>query len=160
MAKSEVSVIDTSVLGSLVKPDDIVGFFRDNGIDLENNEVDGIRSLPVVDKETLLGRAFLAIQWRFNTGDFGDFVSVEIMLPDGTLGVINDGSTGLRDQFRAITDTRERKNHPTPYAGRMVKGLTKTDYYYNAKTGQAANRPDPKDDPKDWTKAHTYYAQF
>jgi len=139
MANSnELATVDTSPLNNLVSQEQILAFFRDAGVNVNDNEGDGIKSLDIVDnKDRLIGVPFLLVQWRFNEsekyknedGTNGQFVSAELMLHDGTLLVLNDGSTGIARQLRELSDRRLASNHPMPYAGRAVnKGLRKSEY--------------------------------
>lgn len=135
---TEVATIDTTPLNNLVSQDAILAFFRDAGVNVNDNETDGIKSLDIVDnKDRLIGVPFLIVQWRFNEsekfknddGTNGSFVSAEIMLSDGALLVVNDGSTGIARQLRELSDRRIAAGHAMPYAGRAVnKGLRKSEY--------------------------------
>lgn len=135
---NDVATIDTTPLNNLVSRDAILAFFADAGINVNDNEADGIKSLDIVDnKDKLIGVPFLIVQWRFNESDKyknedgtnGTFVSAEIMLTDGTLLVLNDGSTGIARQLRELSDRRIEAGHGMPYAGRAVnKGLRKSEY--------------------------------
>lgn len=117
---------------------DALAFFAKVGVDVADYEMDGIRHIEIVkDKDALVGVPFLLLQWRFNEGQFGTFVSAEIVTQDDTVLVLNDGSTGIAQQLKELTEYRERNNHPTPYAGRMVKGgLSRSDYTYTDDKGK------------------------
>lgn len=133
MAKEiETTSYDESLVNTLTSPREIAEYFASLGVDIVSTEADGIVSLDVVDKETLIGTPFVIIEWRFNdTGKFGTFVSAVFMTEDGKRGVFNDGSTGIAQQLRELSDYREAHNHATPYAGRFVKGgLRVSDYTY------------------------------
>jgi hypothetical protein len=135
---TDVATIDTTPLNNLVSREQILAFFQDAGINVNDNETDGIKSLDIVDnKDKLIGVPFLIVQWRFNEsekyknddGTNGSFVSAEVMLQDGTLLVLNDGSTGIARQLRELSDRRIAAGHAMPYAGRAVnKGLRKSEY--------------------------------
>lgn len=148
--KSTDVSVDLSPLDSLTKVSDILAFFADLGVAVEDNDLDAIRSLKVLtedDKNGLKGVPLLLIQWRFNSGDFGEFVSAEVAFEDGRLAVLNDGSTGICAQLRELSDHRERVGHPTPYAGRMVRGGISRSDYETEIDGKV-------------TKAHTFYLQY
>lgn len=88
------------------------------------------------DKDKLVGRAFLAVQWKFHQSKEylgSEYVSVYVITQDSLNGethfVINDGSTGIARQLRELTDTRELSNHKTPYGGALVKGGLKLSEY-------------------------------
>lgn len=112
-------------------PAEAQALFLSMGFDPNDDDADGIRSIEVVDKDTLVGVPFLALRWQWNESDEygGEFVFVECMKEDGTIVVINDGSTGLFQQLRDLTDHRMQNGHAAPTAGRMVKrGLRRSDY--------------------------------
>lgn len=92
------------------------------------------------DKDTLIGVPVILMEWSFNAGDFGDFVSVRLVAKDGRKLIMNDGSTGIMAQLRSYTERTGR------YHGLAVRrGLRRSDYTF----------PDPttgKDKP-----AKTYY---
>lgn len=95
------------------------------------------------DKRTLVGVPFVILQWIDNSdkGDYaGGFVSLYVVTEDGRKLIVNDGSTGIRDQLLRI------KNR----SGRMGNilcrtGLSVSDYEYE----------DPKDGQM--RPASTYY---
>ena len=129
MATNTPAVYNQDDLEALKTGQEVIDYFRSLGVDISDNEADGIKDLPILDKETLIDRPFILISWRFNQGNFGDFVSAEIMDGNGERGILNDGSTGIRDQLIRLTDYRESAGHPTPYAGRMVKGGVRISRY-------------------------------
>ena len=144
MAKEIVAdSFDADYAMTLRTPSEIVAYFANIGVDVRNDEADGIVSLDVVGKETLIGRPFLMVEWRVNTtGKFGTFVSVVAMDDTGKVFVFNDGSTGIAAQLAELSMYREAHGHPTPYAGRYVKnGLRVSQYEYTdeatGKTSQA-----------------------
>jgi len=116
---------------------DAIGVLKDSGIVPESASDYGT-GFHVADKATLVGVPFVALAWRFNTGAYerapgevGDFVSVECVTERGDKVVINDGSTGICRQLRAITDQREMRGHATPQHGLLCeRGLAKSEYEY------------------------------
>ena len=88
------------------------------------------------DKNQLVGRAFLAVQWKFHQSKEylgSEYVSVYVITQDSLNGethfVINDGSTGICRQLRELTDYRTESNHKTPYSGALIKGGLKLSEY-------------------------------
>lgn len=55
------------------------------------------------DKAKLIGVRCLFLKWRFTDGDFGRFVNVAVLTPDGSKYIVNDGSTGIGDQLYQFT---------------------------------------------------------
>ncbi len=132
MAKEiETASYDETYAMTLTTPEALAAYFASLGVDVASVD-DGIISLEVVDKETLIGKPFLMESWRFNdAGKFGTFVSVVAMDKDGNRFVFNDGSTGVAVQLAELSTYREAHGHPLPYAGRMVKhGLRVSEYDY------------------------------
>lgn len=103
------------------------------------------------DKATLVGVPFVAIQWRFNTGDMGEFVSVEIITKDKRKLILNDGSTGIYAQLKHLTEDRMRKNPALPLAVALC-GV-------EANQGLRVSEFDYTDDKGNTSKAQTYYIQ-
>ena len=93
----------------------------------------------VDDKRRLVGVPFVILEWRFNDSDMSDlpFVSATAVTQTGEKVIINDGSTGVRDQLLRITKRRLERGHPTPAAGLMVpKGLTESNYTFTDADGK------------------------
>ena len=67
------------------------------------------------NKGVLEGIELIILDFNFTEGKQGLFVSCNIVTRDGRKIVINDGSTGIRDQLLAVVEDRERKGKP-PYA--------------------------------------------
>lgn len=51
------------------------------------------------DKSKLIGERLLLIEWRFNMGDNGPFVSAAAVTTKGDKYIINDGSSGMFSQL-------------------------------------------------------------
>jgi len=90
----------------------------------------------LADKNQLVGRAFLAVQWKFHQSKEyvgSEYVSVYVITQDSLNGethfVINDGSTGICRQLRELTDHRTETGHKTPYSGALIKGGLKLSEY-------------------------------
>lgn len=84
----------------------------------------------VEDKGHLVGVPFVGLRWRFNKGDAGEFVSIEIVTEDARRLIINDGSTGIYQQLKRLTDETGRT---TGIA--CKKGLRRSDYLYQDEKG-------------------------
>ena len=99
----------------------------------------GFVVLDTKDKARLCGVPFYIIDWRFNTGDNGLFVSAAIITKTDEKLILNDGSTGIRDQLRKITEQRIARGVPEPQKGLLVEnGLTESRYNYtDPKTGES-----------------------
>jgi hypothetical protein len=111
----------------------------------------------VVEKAELVGVPFVILDWRFNEGAYGDegFVSCEIVNERNQKLIINDGSTGLRDQLKAVTASRNKRGHSHPQGGLMCKdGLSRTNYFYNEQTKETSSKAK---EGKGWVPASTFY---
>ena len=147
-------VFDDAALAAIVSFDDAINLAAPDGA-LESMSEYGTGFALLENKSVLVGAPFVVLQWRFNEGDFGAFVSAEIVTEGNDKLVLNDGSTGIFQQLREVTDARNAKGSVTPQAGLFVPGgLRKTDYFYNVTTGETANRPTSE---TGWAKASTYY---
>lgn len=100
----------------------------------------------LADKDTLIDVPFIALAWRFNPGDYGEFVTMMVVTQDGRKFIMNDGSTGISQQLATYTNASGR------HGGMIVpRGLTRSDYEYEDHSmldseGNPTKRP-----------AHTYY---
>lgn len=54
------------------------------------------------DKNRLIGVALIIIKAEMHTGDHGDFVTLHVVTSDGRKYIVNDGSTGIREQILAL----------------------------------------------------------
>lgn len=124
------AAIDVAFLDTLKTPQAVAQYFETLGVNVADNDADGIKVVDILDdKDRLIGVPFIMLGWDFNKGSFGDFVSIEAMLSDGSRIIINDGSTGIAKQVRELTEHRQASGHPSPFGGRMVRnGLRKSDY--------------------------------
>jgi hypothetical protein len=83
------------------------------------------------DKVQLIGKAFIALSWRFNPGDFGEFVSMLIVTEDGGKYIVNDGSTGVCQTLASYTNATGR------HGGMVARnGLTVSNYEYEDEKGE------------------------
>lgn len=122
---------DTDSLRNIESFDDAIALVREQFGDVQTVS-DSVLSdgFSLAEKESLEGKPFLIVDFRFNEGDYGnDFVSVNAIeqLPGGGIRkvVFNDGSTGVRDQLRKFQDETGRSG------GLYVKrGLRASRYKY------------------------------
>jgi len=94
------------------------------------------------DKRQLVRVPFIVLDWRFSEGDHGRFVSMTVVTRDGRKLIINDGSTGIRQQMEKITEDRLKRfegDLTKAHAGLAVpKGLRVSEYVYvDRETGKA-----------------------
>lgn len=95
------------------------------------------------DKDALVGVDFFLIDWRFNAGAMGEFVSMQVLTASGDKWIVNDGSTGIYAWLRKFSDA-----HGTKLI-RFRKGLTRSDY--------TIPNPSPKPGAPERVPATTYY---
>lgn len=104
-------------------------------------ETDANASVPVIDfadfgngfevltteqKGTLVGKPFYIVDWKFNAGDQGEFVTLFIITNEEDRYILNDGSTGIYAQMMRLVDRMQGQH---AYIA-VPKGLTKSDYFY------------------------------
>jgi hypothetical protein len=90
---------------------------------------DGFKLLD--NKDQLIEVPFLALAWDFHQGDHGEFVSLKVVTRDGLKFVVNDGSTGIRDQLMQYSADKNQ------YGGLFcMKGLRRSDYTYEDENGE------------------------
>ena len=110
------------------------------------------------EKDTLVGVPFIVLEWQERIGDReAGFVSVLLVTKAGDKFIINDGSTGIADQLRKVTAERRAAglNNESAFLA-CQGGLTRSDYYRHAETGEIA-RVRPADGDTKWEPARTYY---
>ena len=108
-----------------LNPDNVVEFLKSQGVELTDISAFGSGFTILKEKDQLIGKWFIIVEWKFSLGDFGEFVSALIMTKDGDKFVINDGSAGIYQQLLAITEETEKRH------GLVVRnGLTRSDYEY------------------------------
>lgn len=87
------------------------------------------------DKGKLEDVEFVLLQWRFNAGDFGGFVSAGLVTITGDKYIINDGSTGIMSQLMELTQETKR------FGGvKVPKGLRKSEYSTCPECGKPMSR--------------------
>jgi hypothetical protein len=101
---------------------------------------DGFQILRRKDKDQLIGKAFLILDFKEIEGDFGAFVTLRIVTKSNEKFRLSDGSTGIYSQLMELREETGREG------GIVVKnGLTRSDYTYT----------DPSDNSE--KAAYTYY---
>lgn len=113
-----------------------------------------------VEKSTLEGVEFLAIEWSFLEGDYGsEYVFVIGITRDGRKFLFTDGGSGMVAQFRRITARRVVAGHPNPFRGLQVpRGLRASEYATIADPKHPDNgKPAPKDYTGKVSSSTTYY---
>lgn len=114
--------------------DEIAGLFEGRTVDVTDVvESDALGEvLNGEGKDKLIGEAFFILDWRFNTGDQGEFVSLRVVTKRGVKYIVNDGSTGIFAQIQKAA---------TKVDGGIAcrHGLRRSDYTYTDQKG--AERP-------------------
>lgn len=96
---------------------------EENLVSADETIGNGFRLLA--NKDTLIDVPFVALAWRFNPGDFGEFITMMVVTETGQKYIVNDGSTGVCSQLATYTNSTGR------HGGMIVKrGLTRSDYEY------------------------------
>ena len=76
----------------------------------------GFEVLPTADKPRLKGVPFMILEWRFAEGKEGEMVTAMIVTEQGEKLILNDGSTGVKDQLKRITAKRIADRGMNPVA--------------------------------------------
>lgn len=132
---SELAVRDVRIgdedLASIASIEDAVRILDSYDAAIEDFSDYGTGFEIIENKDVLVGKPILIVEWRFQPSkEFGgEFVSALVVTKSGEKFVVNDGSTGIAAQLRAVTNRRADKGHPTPTKGLTVqKGLRKSSY--------------------------------
>jgi hypothetical protein len=93
--------------------DDLKRAVVENGVDTADASAFGNGYSVLVDKNALVDREIYIIDWRFNSGIMGEFATMLVLAeaPSGMTEkwIVNDGSTGIRDQlhrWQALNDDK------------------------------------------------------
>lgn len=104
---------------------DLAKLINETGIDRTDiSDVlgDGFELLSTPEKNQLVDRPFAIVSWAFSVGDQGEFVTLHCITKDDRKVIINDGSTGIHDQVKAL-----HAAGVTPVVF-VPKGLRRSDY--------------------------------
>ena len=153
------ATFDDEGLGAIKSFEDAAQALAGAGIAVERSSDYGNGFSVLTDKNLLVGQDFLILDWRWNTGSFGDgesegaFVSAQIITKANEKWILNDGSTGICQQLIRVTETRIKNAYSRPQTGLIVEGgLTASTYFVSPKDGSISKSP-----VKGWTPATTFY---
>lgn len=104
-------------------------------VDASEEMGDGFTVLPESQRNLLAGRPILLAEWSFREGDFGEFVSIRVLVEntDGSVLklILNDGSTGICRQLNEYSAKTGK------FGALFVKGgLRVSEYTYDDGTGK------------------------
>jgi len=124
---------ETEELAGIVGFDDALKLLGDKlgqeNVLVADQEIgDGFKLLE--NKDQLIGVEMLFVSWDFHMGDHGEFVSVKCVTRDGQKYILNDGSSGIRDQLMGLS--AKKNQNAGLYA---KKGLRRSDYKYEDENG-------------------------
>lgn len=75
------------------------------------------------DKKQLVGKKMVIVHFGLNEGDFGEFASLALVTAENKKFIINDGSTGIKEQLLDLARTHHR------FGGYLVpNGLNESEY--------------------------------
>ena len=100
---------------------DLSALFDAEGVTVDSLEDYGTGFEVVESKDQLIGKPFIILEWRFNDGDYGVFVSALLVTEDNRKMILNDGSSGIRAQLESVTKRREARGQDQPQRGLMCK---------------------------------------
>lgn len=124
------------VIGEIETWDQLGSYISEQEILLEHVSQYGSGLKVLEKKERLIEVPFMILDYRFHEGKQGEFASVAIMtkLPIEVDGqphskfVVNDGSTGIKDQLKRIEEERVAKGNDMRRPLYCPKGLRKSTY--------------------------------
>lgn len=115
---------DIKGLQAITSIQDAAKFLMDAGIVIHSTKEFG-DGFEITDKNDLVGKEMLIIEWEEKKGDFGPMAVVRAVTIDGAKVLFVDGSTGvLRDLLRIAAESGVTQGLHVP------KGLTVSDYTY------------------------------
>ena len=124
------------IIGQIHTWDELGEYISQQDIMLEHINSYGSGLTVLDNKDRLVDVPFMILDYRFHDGKQGEFVSVAIMtkLPILVNGeaqsklVLNDGSTGIKDQLKRIENDRINKGNDVRRPIYCPKGLRKSEY--------------------------------
>ena len=155
-------VLSDDVLAGIKSFDDALAVVNDvfKGDIVNVSEEMGTGFGLLEDKSKLVGVPLVILEVQEHPGDFSEaFVSLTVVTRDGGKYIVNDGSTGIRDQIFGYWDQHpeavtpgvagERKSLK-PFVCRH--GFTESNYFRHPVTGDVSRKP-----LEGYEKARTYY---
>lgn len=104
--------------------------YGEDNVAVASEEIgDGFKLLE--NKDLLIGVGMILLTWNFSMGDHGEFVSIRLVTQDNAKYIVNDGSTGIRDQLIAYSNKKAGKQGGLFCA----KGLRRSDYTFKNEQG-------------------------
>lgn len=110
------------------------------GVPVENFDDYGTGFKVLEDKAKLVKEPFVILEHRFSQGDKGTFVSCVIVVKSTNQKlIVNDGSTGIRDQLLTVDAKRTEKGIDVRIPIVVPNGLRVSEYdYTDEKTGEVS----------------------
>lgn len=134
------SAYSQDVIAGIVSFDDALAAASAVHGDVQSSQ--GFRIASEHDKAALLGLPMVLMEWYFLAGDYGnEYVEANVVVQyaDKSTGkwTLRDGSTGMRAELRAYTDSTKK-------TGGLVcpAGLRASTFYVHPKTMQPVKRND------------------
>lgn len=86
-----------------------------------------------VEKDKLIGKAFILTSWKFRPGEYGpesDFAVCEITTKDNEKLLFTDGSTGIKDQLKTYERKLAKLGRPSVSPIYVPNGLMVSNYMW------------------------------
>jgi hypothetical protein len=117
-------ISDESVLSRIKSFEDAIAALQAGGASLVD-VADYGTGFDVTDKAALVDVPFVIVNMRmYEDGQFGEFAILFLVTEDGRKCIINDGSTGIRQQVKTMI------NEGVTGGVLVRKGLSRSDYKY------------------------------
>lgn len=127
------ALFDDAMLAEVTDLNSALAALEAGGIATESISDYGNGFVLLPNKDQLVGKPFLIIQWRFNDGDYAQkFVSAAVVTENGDKFILNDGGSGICAQLVRVTKTRLAKGQKQTAQSALIcrNGLTRSDYTY------------------------------
>ena len=126
-------------LTSITSIADVNVLFSKYGVSADTIANYGTGFSVVKDKNTLVNKRLMILEWHFYPSDkgSGDMVTVHAFTSEGDKVIFNDGSTGVREQLRRVMDMRMKNGQDEVSACRALivnNGLMARSYDYTDPT--------------------------
>lgn len=138
-------------IGSATDAADLLSEYGYTPEDFAETYGTGFKVLDTKDKGQLVGVDIVILEWAFNDGEQGPFVSCALVAVEtGAKLILNDGSTGVLRDMQRVTDSRLGRGatHDQATHGLRVRGGLRRSDYPVAKDGTPLTKDEIREHPE------------